>query len=162
MRAPVSFDASTLINFHQAGSTVLLAQHFRGRALVAGHIEDVELGVHVHEMVAFGGVRWIDRVDIAGAKDLRRVARLQTLLGSVRRHRGEAEAMVICEDRGAILATDDRDAALVARSRRLRVATTVDILNLLTARNHLAREQAVAIAVRMQQAGQNVDPADIG
>jgi predicted nucleic acid-binding protein len=158
MPSPVSFDSSTLINFEEAGSTVLLAQHFKGRALIAGHIEDVELGAGARSIVLSGSIRWIDRVEIAGAKDLRRVAQLQTLLGSVRRHRGEAEAMIICEDHGAILATDDGDAGMVARSRQIRVATTVDILSLLVARNHLAHKQARAIAVRMFEAGQNVDP----
>ena len=76
-------------------------------------------------------------------------------------HRGEAEAIAICEAYGAILATDDDGAALVAQAQGLRVASTVDILKQLVARSHLSRDQALTIATRMQCAGQNVDASKI-
>jgi predicted nucleic acid-binding protein len=157
----IAFDASTLINFHEAGSMVLLAKHFRGRSFVAGFVEDVELGGDATAIVTDGQSRWIERIEIRGATDLRRVAALRTVLGSATRHRGEAETLVVCEDRASIFATDDNGAALVAQSRGVRVASSVSLLNLFVAKNHLSGGQARDIAQRMQQAGQNVDPRKI-
>jgi predicted nucleic acid-binding protein len=161
MAALVSFDASTLINFHNDGSAVLLARHFRGRSLVSAFIEEIELGAKAGGVVMDGSSRWIERVELSGAASLRRIATLQSLLGSKSRHRGEAEAIAICEAYGAILATDDDGAALVAQAQGLRVASTVDILKQLVARSHLSRDQALTIATRMQCAGQNVDASKI-
>lgn len=161
MASPVCFDASTLINFHTDGSTILLAKQFRGRGLVAGHIADVELGASAIEILEAGGSRWLERVAISGAAALRRVSIVQVLLGSAQRHRGEAEAIVICEDYRAVLATDDDGAALVAQSRGIRSFSTVDILNALIATKHLAAKDAAGMAERMQSAGQNVDPSKI-
>lgn len=157
----IAFDASTLINFDADGSTILLQKHFRGRAYIAAQVEDTELGRSSGAIVMVGGSRWIERVEISGAKDLRRAASFQSLLGSAARHRGEAETFVICMDRGSVLATDDDGAALVAQSLGIRVVATTDLLNLFISRNHLSADQAREIAARMQAAGQNVDPSKI-
>ncbi len=161
MPSAVCFDASTLINFAEAQAIVLLARHFTGRALIAEYVEDNELSLTVSRgipVVSHAGTRWLQRVDVSGAAELRRVSQIQLALGTKQRHRGEAESIVICEDHNAIFATDDSDAALIARARSVRTASTIDILRGLIAKQHLSREQALELAGRMHDAGQHVDP----
>jgi predicted nucleic acid-binding protein len=161
MVAAVCFDASTLINFAEAKAIVLLARHFAGRALIAGYVEDNELAATAARgipIVSHAGTRWLQRVELSGAAELRRASDLQLALGTRQRHRGEAESIVVCEDRKAIFATDDSDAAQIAGTRSVRAASTIDILRGLIGKQHLSLDQAIGLAGRMRDAGQNVDP----
>jgi predicted nucleic acid-binding protein len=161
MASLVCFDASTLINFAEAQAVVLLARHFAGRALITGYVEDNELSATIARgipVVSHAGTRWLQRVELSGAAELRRASQIQLALGTKQRHRGEAESIVVCEDRKAIFATDDADASQIARTHSVRVASTIDILHGLVDKQHLSRERAIELAGRMRDAGQNVDP----
>ncbi len=155
------FDASTLINFAEAGAIALLANHFRDRALIAAYVEDNELSATIARGVAIvehGNSRWIERVELSGAAELRLAEDIQLTLGARGRHRGESESIVVCQNHQALLATDDDGAARIARSRKVRCASTIEILQLLVAKHHLSQKQALELADRMHGSGQNVDP----
>lgn len=131
--APVYvFDASVLSAFCVVGRLDLLEHRYAGQATWTIEVQDeIVRGLagtpSLSDVLA---ASWLG--ELVRSFEVDEIERMRRRLGGGlrdRRHLGEAASIVVARRHGWILACDDRDAAVVARSDGVRAITTVAILS---------------------------------
>lgn len=139
-------DTTVINNFLQAGRVDLLQQIQIHMCACPAVLEEIQVGIHGGK-VPQGPLDWLSVVNLSVDENAYAI-RLRNRLG-----KGESESIAVALMRRWQLATDDRDARLIARQLQISTTGTIGILALCT-RNHIVNlEQANEILMRMVSAG---------
>ena len=171
-RAPLYFDAVTLMSFAcDATAMHALKEHFAGYAHVAQIVVD-ELRrqqlrqppkPYANRAVGLAMAMTVERIE--DPDELKKLTSYRDRLASPgdhpRKHLGEAACFVLAERTGgAIVASDDSGARVLANDTKVPLVSTPQILRVLVNKsNHLTCQQAEAARAAMLQADQQLDTA---
>ncbi|MGJ5826045.1 hypothetical protein [Streptomyces ossamyceticus] len=161
-------DACSVINFAASGDMELLKSGLAVRTPRCTQAVDAELRKWVHNFPALQPLLdegWLgEPIELNRTEDQKNVGRLRTALGGTRNeptlHLGEAESIHAMRTRveltGAVLLTDDRDAARMAGRNSLTTWDTTRLLADFHASGDLEWDEAQQVLQRMDDANRGV------
>ncbi len=159
----VFFDACTLENFSAVGRLDLLSSLYGDRcAWMTAVVEEIQVRVAVRPDLRDIDKSWLgEPLDTDCVQAMQRVDRIRRALGGQpnlpKHHLGEAQIIEHLESTGrGTFATDDADAALMAKNRGLNVVDTFDIVAACYEAGLIGCPDAFHLLVRMRELDRGV------